>query len=78
MRAFQQQRKLGWERALLAKALIEQAGLTQREAARAMGLKTGAAVSIQLRGLHEVLPRDAKLRKQVLEIEGHLNLLLKG
>jgi REP element-mobilizing transposase RayT len=78
MRAFQRQRKLGWERALLAKALVEQAGLTQREAARVMGLKTGAAVSIQLRRLHEALPRDARLRKQVLEIEGRLNLLFKG
>jgi predicted transcriptional regulator len=31
---------------VLAKALVEQAGLTQREAATVMGLKTGAAVSI--------------------------------
>jgi hypothetical protein len=71
-RAFQRQRKLGWERALLAKALVEQAGLTQREAAAVMGLKTGAAVSIQLRRLHEALPEDAKLRRQVREIESRL------
>lgn len=32
-RAFQRQRKGGWERALLAKALVEQAGMTQRQAA---------------------------------------------
>jgi hypothetical protein len=36
-RAFQRQRKGGWERALLAKALVEQAGLTQREAAEVVG-----------------------------------------
>lgn len=71
-RAFQRQRKLGWERALLANALVEQAGLTQREAAATMGLKTGAAVSIQLRRLHEALPEDAKLRRQVREIESRL------
>jgi hypothetical protein len=71
-RAFQRQRKLGWERALLANALVERAGLTQREAAAVMGLKTGAAVSIQLRRLHELLPEDAKLRRQVREIESRL------
>ena len=45
-RAFQRQRKGGWERALLAKALVEQAGITQQEAAGVLGLTTGAAVSI--------------------------------
>ena len=78
-RAFQRQRKGGWERALLAKALVEQAGLTQREAAELMGLRTGAAVSIQLRRLQEAVPQDAPLRRQVREIESRLvNLLFKG
>ena len=49
--AFQRQRKGGWERAVPARVLVEQAGLTQREAAGTMGLRTGAAVSIQLRRL---------------------------
>ena len=75
---FQRQRKLGWERALLAKTLVEQAGLTQREAARVMGLKTGAAVCIQLRKLHEALPRNAHLKGQVRDIASRLNLLFKG
>jgi len=74
--AFQRQRKGGWERALLAKALVEQAGLTQREAAAVMGLSTGAAVSIQLRRLHQALPQDAHLRRQMREIESHLVNLL--
>jgi REP-associated tyrosine transposase len=79
VRAFERQRKGGWERALLAKALVEQAGMTQREAAGVMGLKTGAAVSIQLRRLQEALPKDATLRRQVREIQAHLtNLLFKG
>jgi len=78
-RAFERQRKGGWERALLAKALVEQAGMTQREAAGVMGLKTGAAVSIQLRRLQEALPEDPTLRRQVREIESHLtDLLFKG
>jgi putative transposase len=77
--AFERQRKGGWERALLAKALVEQAGLTQREAAEVMGLKTGAAVSIQLRRLHEAVPQDTPLRRQVREVESRLlNLLFKG
>jgi REP element-mobilizing transposase RayT len=78
-RAFQRPRKGGWERALLAKALVEQAGLTQREAAGVMGLSTGAAVSIQLRRLEEALPGATPLKKQVREIESQLlNLSLKG
>jgi hypothetical protein len=78
-RAFQRQRKGGWERALLAKGLVEQAGLTQREAAEVVGLKTGAAVSIQLRRLREAVPQDAPLKRQVNEIESRLlNLLFKG
>ncbi|MFN8008243.1 MAG: transposase [Terriglobia bacterium] len=75
---FQRQRKLGWERALLAKTLVEQAGLTQREAARLMGLKTGAAVCIQLRRLHKALPQNAHLKGQVREIASQLNLIFKG
>lgn len=52
-RAFQRQRKGGWERAVLAKALVERAGLTQREAARGEGLTSGAAVSIQFEAIAE-------------------------
>ncbi|HVN81528.1 MAG TPA: hypothetical protein VMW38_21240, partial [Terriglobia bacterium] len=66
-------------RALLAKALVEQAGMTEREAAGVMGLTTGSAVSIQLRRLQQALSREAKLRRQATEIESRLvNLLFKG
>jgi hypothetical protein len=79
VRAFERQRKGGWERALLAKALVEQAGMTQREAAGVMGLKTGAAVCIQLRRLQEALPEEPTLRRQVREIESEVvNLIFKG
>ena len=71
-RSFQRQRKGEWERPLLAKALVERAGMTQREAAGVMGLTTGAAVSIQLRRLQQALPKDAQLRRQVRKIESHL------
>ncbi len=78
-RAFRRQRKGGWERAVLAKALVEQGGMTQREAATGMGVTTGAAVSIQLRRLQEALPLDAHLRRQVSEIESQLvKLFVKG
>ena len=77
--AFQRQRKGGWERALLAQALVEQAGMTERQAAGVMGLTTGAAVSIQLRRLRQALSREAKLRRQATEIKSQLvNLLFKG
>ena len=54
---------------MLAKVLVEQveqAGLTQREAAGTMGLRTGAAVSIQLRRLQQALPQDTHLRMRNL------------
>jgi len=63
VRAFERQRKGGWERALLAKPLVEQAGMTQREAAGVMGLKTGGAVSIQLRRLQEGLAKGRDIEK---------------
>jgi hypothetical protein len=56
--------------------LVEKTGLTQREAAEVMGLKTGAAVGIQLTRSHEALPQNAE--SQVREIESRLNLILKG
>jgi len=49
---------------VLAKALVEHAGMTQREPAGVMGLKTGAAVSIQLRRLQEALPEEAPLESK--------------
>ena len=76
---FRRQRQGGWERALLAKERVEQAGLTQREAARVRGLTTGAAVSMQLRRLHAALSQEAQLGRQVKPIEARLNhLLFKG
>jgi REP element-mobilizing transposase RayT len=74
-RVFRRQQKGGWERALLGKALLEQAGLTQREAAGVMRLKTGAAVCIQLRRLQKALAEQAPLRRQVREIESRLEHL---
>jgi hypothetical protein len=54
----------------------EQAGLTQREAAGVIGLKAGAAVSIQLRRLQQARPQEADLARQVSLIESQLNNLL--
>jgi hypothetical protein len=77
--AFRRQRQGGWARAVLAKGLVEHAGLTQRQAAGVMGLTTGAAVSIQLRRLNQSLSQEAELCRQVKRIEARLNnLIFKG
>src|SRR5262245_406886 len=65
--------KGGWEWALLAKALMEQVGLTLRRAGPSNG--EGAAVRIQLRRLRAGVP----LGKKICDIEFQLgNLLFKG
>jgi putative transposase len=52
-------------RAVAAKMLCDCAALTQRETAGVLGLGSGAAVSLQLRRLAEVLPSDRRLRQRV-------------
>ena len=52
-------------RAVAARFLTRMAGLTQREAARELGIGSGSAVSQLLIGLTERLDRDSGLRKQV-------------
>ena len=52
-------------RAVASRMLCRHGGLTQREAARALGLKTGGAVSSQLRHLDDMLRSDHQLRRQV-------------
>ncbi len=55
-------------RAVAARMLCDWAALTQRETADILGLGSGAAVSLQLRRLADVLPSDRRLRQQVDQI----------
>ena len=47
--------------------------LTQREAARVLGLGTGSAVSHQMRRVNERLSTDRRLRGKMVQIEERLD-----
>ena len=53
-------------RAIAAKALCDHCGMTQRQVAEILGLRTGVAVSCQLRKLSEQLKKDKK-PKHIIE-----------
>ena len=57
-------------RAIAAKALCENCGMTQRQAAEVLSLRTGVAVSCQLRKLSEQLKKDKKLKHIIGGIKG--------
>jgi REP element-mobilizing transposase RayT len=56
-------------RGVAARMLCRYAGLTQRDAARVLGLGTGTAVGWQLRTLCQRTKRDRRLRRQVEQLE---------
>jgi REP element-mobilizing transposase RayT len=60
-------------RAVAARMLCRYGGLTQREAAQELGLRTGVAVSCQLKQLARLLASDARLVQVVRRIEGCLD-----
>jgi putative transposase len=60
------------DRAVTARMLCEYGGLTQRQAADVLGLRSGAAVSAQLQKLPGRLNEDPHLRKQVARIAAQL------
>jgi acid phosphatase family membrane protein YuiD len=55
-------------RAIAAKALCYHCGMTQRQVAEVLGLRTGIAVSCQLHNLSEQLKRDKKLKHIIEQI----------
>ena len=59
-------------RGVAARWLCRYSGLTQRKAARTLGLNTGAAVSAQLRTLARRMDADAALRENIRNAEGKL------
>ena len=65
---FVQQRDCRW-RAATARMLCRYGGLSQREAAKVLGMRSGVAVSCQLRRLIELSARDHSLRQTIAKIE---------
>ena len=63
-------------RPLVAYALCQYAGSTQREAAEIMGGCSGVAVSLQLKKLHEQATKDKDLQKIVAKLEKRLASLV--
>jgi REP element-mobilizing transposase RayT len=67
-----QQRDCRW-RAVAARVLCRYGGLTQRAAAKVLGMRTGVAVSCQLRRLTELAAMDKALRRTIEKIEAELD-----
>ncbi len=67
--AFEQRRRNSDLRGVAAYALCRFAGLTQRDAAEVLGIKTGAAVGQQLQRLRRRLLADSHLRERLARIE---------
>jgi hypothetical protein len=70
-------------RPVAAYALCRHGGLTQRQAAEVMGLRSGVAVSLQIKKLHEQIESNKKVRDILANLENRLenpkrrNLVLK-
>jgi hypothetical protein len=62
----------GWLRAVVARMLSRHGGLTQREIAPLLGVRTGKAASVQLSRLAIALENDRPLARQVAGIEQDL------
>ena len=60
------------ERAVASRLLCDYGGLTQREVAEVLGLRSGAAVSAQLHKLAEQVKSDRRLRKELAVIVAQL------
>ena len=60
-------------RAIASKALCDYCGLTQRQVAEVLGLRTGVAVSCQLRKFGSHLKTNKELRRQLNDIDKQVN-----
>jgi len=70
---FKKKRRASPLRAVVSRCLIKYTGLSQREVAETLNMKTGAAVSIQLRNLPKLLEEDRSLRRVYAEITKRLD-----
>lgn len=56
-------------RPVAAKVLCQFGGLTQREAAEIVGVRSGVAVCLQIRKVDELMKKDTSLKRHLAEIE---------
>jgi hypothetical protein len=70
--AFEARRRNSDLRCIAARLLCRFAGLTQRDAAAVLGMKTGAAVGLQIRRLEARLTSEPRLRRRLADIESVL------
>ena len=49
--------------------LCKYGGLTQRQAAKIVGIRSGIAVCLQIRKVNELMKRDRSLKRHLAEIE---------
>ena len=67
-KSLQRRRRGTFDRAVASRMLCDHGGLTQRQAADLLGLRSGAAVSQQLQRLAEETERNRPLQKQLTTI----------
>ena len=70
--AERQRRRESWVRPVVARMLSRYGGLTQREIAARLGVRTGKSVSEQLQRLATVLAKDRSLARLVTRLESGL------
>jgi hypothetical protein len=74
---FLRRRKKEWRRAILGRMLCRYGGMDQRSAASEVGVRTGAAVCMQQRGLRAALQADPGLARKVARVEKRLDALIR-
>ncbi len=70
-----QQHRNSFLRGIAARMLCQYAGMTQRAAARELGIKSGSAIGQQIRKVAGALHNDSKLGQQLQIIEAQLTAL---
>ncbi len=65
-------------RRVVAYALCHYGGLTQREVAALMGLRSGVAVSLQLKKVHDQMQSSRKLKGILRDLDGRLGRVARG
>ena len=65
-------------RPVAAYALCHYGGFTQREAAALMGLRSGVAVSLQLKKVHDQMQSSRKLKAALRGLDGRLGQVARG
>lgn len=70
------QRRSDWVRPVISRMLTRYGRLTQRQVAGVLGLRSGAAVSIQLRRIQEAIAKDPATRRQVETLERKLDKIV--